>query len=196
MKKFVVFILAIFFGTLFVPAYADADFSTIDVSDTWNFEIPKIDEKEAMPVSDEEFEEALKKIDSKVNKWKNWAEKRKRPKGESFSENNETEFLQNKAAEKDYDPVICIPMDLKIGEGVIPVGHYQVKGEIIDGKPLLKLYQAHYLIAQIPAIETSDDFNEEEILFAKLIPINDNQIKIIYGSLDLNAYAFINVDSQ
>lgn len=195
MKKLCILILSIFFSSFFVPAYADADFSTIDVSDTWNFEIPQL-EKEATPVSDEEFEEAIKKIDSKVNKWKNWAEKRKRPKGESFSENDKTEFLQNETKEKDADPVICIPSDLKIGEGVIPVGHYQVKGEIIEGKPILKLYQAHYLIAKIPATETNDDFGEEEILFAKFLPINDNQIKIIYGSLDFNAYAVLNTENN
>ena len=75
----------------------------------------------------------------------------------------------------------------------MPVGHYQVAGEKIDGNIYLKFYQAHNLLANIKATETNSDFNEEEINFVKLLPENDSQVKIIYGSVDFNAYALVNI---
>ncbi|MBR1424555.1 hypothetical protein IJ579_03220 [bacterium] len=187
MKRFLVLILSLAFC---LPVCAD-DFNITGTESWENYALPDTGE-ETKPVSDEEFEEALKKIDSKVNKWKNWAENRKKPKGEAFNEANESEQIQNGTnEEKAGDPVICVYMDLKIGENIVPVGHYQVKGEIVDGKPFLSLYQAHYLMAKLPAVETADDFGEDEILFAKFIPQNDNRVKIIYGSLDFNAYTFV-----
>ena len=68
-------------------------------------------------MSDEEFDKALKQVDQKVNKWKNWAEKRKIPKGEEFSQSNETEILNNEQEKSDNSlPVLTFPFELKIGE--------------------------------------------------------------------------------
>ena len=47
-------------------------------------------------------------------------------------------------------------------------------------------------MAKIPVTETNQDFGEDEILFAKLIPQENGTVKIIYGSLDFNAYTFVN----
>lgn len=91
-------------------------------------------------------------------------------------------------------PVLCISSPLKIGEdGTLPVGHYQVKGEMKDGHPRIKLYQAHYLMADFPAVETNDDYNQPEINFVGLQDYNDKQFKIIFGSVDFNAYAIVDI---
>lgn|SRR5574344_77938 len=145
------------------------------------------------PVSDEEFDKAVKKVDAKKNKWKNWANKKKIPKGEEFHQSNETQDIENNQGDKATLPVLCVPVELQAGDGVLPIGHYQIKGEKIDGQPVLKFYQAQYMMAQFPATETSDDFDEETISFVKWLPENDNQIKVIYGSMDFNAYAVINI---
>ena len=72
----------------------------------------------------------LNKLDKKVNKWKNWAERRKIPKGEEFSRSNETEIITDgEQTNKDSLPVITLPIELKAGEDFVPVGHYQVKCE-------------------------------------------------------------------
>ncbi len=68
-----------------------------------------------------------------------------------------------------------------------------MKGEIIDGKTVLKFYQAHYLIAQMPVTEVNDDFGEKNINFVKLIEHNENQVKLIFGNLEFNAYKIINL---
>ena len=192
MKKIILFLVCIFFIT---PVFgADTDFNT-DLWDNYNNDEIINTAKETQFVTDEEFEEAIEKMDSKINKWKNWAERRKKPKGEEFSQSNETELINDEHGEDTSLPVISLPVELRIGDGVIPVGHYQVQGEMIDGKPILSLYQAHYLVAKIPAIETDDDFDKEEILFADWIS-NENvpdKLKLIYGSLDFNAYTYLDL---
>lgn len=165
--------------------------ATGDLWDNWN---NKDDGREAKPVSDEEFDKAIEQVDKKVNKWKNWAQKRKLPKGEEFSQSNETEMINDGYNnETPVYPVLCVPVELAVGEDTLPVGHYQVKGEKINDQPVLKFYQAHYEMAQFPATETNDDFGEETISFVKWEPVNDNQIKVMYGSLDFNAYAIIDI---
>ena len=191
MKKLVLFFIC--FLSLSSCAFAADDDINTDLWSDYNNEEIINNGKEITNVTDEEFEKALDQIDAKVNKWKHWAEKRKLPKGENFSQSNETEIINNEHGEEASLPVMSLPVELKIGEGIVPVGHYQVKGEMIDGKPVLSLYQAHYLMAKVPAIETKDDFDKEEILFADWESVNDEQIKIIYGSLDFNAYAVVDL---
>ena len=168
--------------------------ATGDLWDNWN---TRQDEREAKPVSDEEFDKALKQIDQKVNKWKNWAEKRKIPKGEEFSQSNETEILNNEQEKSDNSlPVLTFPFELKIGEDYMPVGHYQIKGEKVDGQAVFKFYQGNIEMAQIPATETHDDFGEETITFSKWEAQGDNEIKIMYGSIDLNAYTYVPIREE
>ncbi len=136
-------------------------------------------------VSDEEFEQALESKKKKKRQDKNI------PKGAEFHQSNETKFI--KEAGEDL-PVLCVPMDIKLSENnVLPTGHYQVAGEKRNGKPYLKLYQAHYLMAEIPAIETQDDFNEKTVQFVNLIENGENQVKIIFGTLDFNAYSIVDI---
>ena len=112
-------------------------------------------------------------------------------KGESFHQGNETEFLTKVPAEL---PVLSIPVVLKLTEEVrLPMGHYQIQGEKKDGKVYLKFYQAHYLIAEIPAQETNDDFGQESVNFVRLENLNDNQVIIEFGSVDFNAYAVMDL---
>lgn len=138
-------------------------------------------------VSEDEFNQALESKQKKKKKDKNV------PKGESFSQSNETEILNNTSKEPQ---LLLIPLSLKIKEGyVIPIGHYEVEAEKDnDGEVYLKLYQAHDLIAKIPAEETDDDFGEQVINFVKLKPHGDYHVEIMYGGLDFNAYAIIDIE--
>ena len=139
------------------------------------------------PVTDEEFEKAL---ESKKGKPKKPKDKLLRN-GESYQQSNETQFLT--AMPKEL-PILLVPLNLAIKEDrILPVGHYQVTGERQNGKIYLKLYQAHNLLASLEATETNDDFGEEEINFVKLLPENQNQVKIIFGSVDFNAYTLVKV---
>lgn len=139
------------------------------------------------PVTDEEFEKALESKKGKPKKPKD----RLLRNGEAFQESNETEVLSQMPKEL---PILLVPVNLEIKKDVIlPVGHYQVKGIKKDGKIYLQLFQSSELLASVPAVETKDDFGEEEINFVRLIGENANQAKIIFGSLDFNAYALVKI---
>lgn len=172
----------------FTPAaYAEGD-------DLWSsFNTDLSSPKEQRFVSDEEFEQALKKKNKKLDKWKKILLNNGSPRGEQFSQSDETEAINNNQGADASLPVLALPVEIKIGEGYIPVGHYQVEGKNEDGKIVLSLYQAHNLVAKIPATETNEDYEQEEILFANWVSEDDNRIKIIYGSLDFNAYALVDI---
>lgn len=56
------------------------------------------------------------------------------PKGKEFNKSNETEMIDNSYGEKQVLPVLCVPVELKVGEDTLPIGHYQVVGEKLMGK--------------------------------------------------------------
>jgi len=141
------------------------------------------------PVSQKDFEKAL---ESKKKKTKNKKKDKEVPKGESFSQSNETDAIKDVTSEL---PILLVPVGLKVKEGyIVPIGHYLVEGEKTDDGVYLKLFQAHDLIAKIPAQETDDDFGEQTISFVKLIPHGDYHVEIIYGGIDFNAFAIIDTE--
>ena len=178
MNKFLVCILSIF-----IPASGVA-FAGGDLWD--NFGDQNVYGQQA--VTQEDFEKALESKKKKSKK-----KDKNIPKGESFSQSNETDIINDIGQEL---PILLVPLNLKVKEGyVIPIGHYQVEGmKDDDGEVYIKLYQAHDLIAKIPAEETNDDFGEPEINFVKLLPHGDYHVQLIYGGLDFNAYAIIDTE--
>ena len=167
MKKFLSLTLILSF------IFANASFAEGDLWDSFgdqNFYGNK-------PVSDSDFDKALAS--------KKKEKKPKKIKGDSYQESNETEIINQKAEEL---PIVCINTDVKlINDSVLPVGHYQVTSEKINNKIYLKLYQGHYLMAELEAVETLDDFDQPEINFADFIT-DGNIYKLIFGSIDYNAY--------
>lgn len=179
MKK----VLVLFFIALLLPANL-----ALAEGDLWdNFGDQNIYGQ--TPVTDEDFEKAL---ESKKGKQKD-----KKPKdkllrdGEAFQESNETQTLTKMTEEL---PILLVPLNLELKEGVIlPVGHYQLKGVKKGEKYYLQLFQSNELFANIEAVETRDDFGEEKINFARLIDDSGQQAKIIFGSIDFNAYAVVKI---
>lgn len=187
MKKFLSILFAFFI-------LCSAPVKSAESDDLWdNFGIDVTPPKESKYVSDEEFDKAFDQMNSKVNKWKKRLQNKNVPKGEEFSQSNETEIINNNQGEDATLPVISLPVELSFGDGIVPVGHYQIKGEKINDIPVLSFYQANDLILRLPATETNEDFDKEEILFADWIEDSNNKLKIIYGSLDFNAYAFVDI---
>ena len=163
---------------IYVFGVSNCSYAGIDLWD--NFKDKHIYGQKA--VTDEQFDKALESKKEKPKKQKD----RLLRDGEAFQESNETTYLTE--IPKEY-PILLIPLNLRLAEdAVLPVGHYQVHGEKKDGKFYLKLYQAHTLMASLEAIETNSDFGEDEITFVKLIESGENMYKIIYGSIEFNAY--------
>ncbi len=187
MKKFSILLLSIFLAGG-ICAYAD---------DLWdNFGDSNVYGQKA--VSEEDFQKALESKKTKKSPFgKTFSFKKQKnkdvPQGESYSQSNESEIISNTKAEL---PVLMIPIPLKVNENyIIPIGHYQVEGEKNDdGEVYIKLYQAHDLIAKIPAEETSEEYEDEAINFVKLEPHGETHVEIIFGCLDFNAFAVIDTE--
>lgn len=149
------------------------------------------------PVTDEDFDKAIEQVKDKKSRGFFGQKKRNKniPKGEEYSQSNETDVITDTAENKeDGPPVVSFPVCIKVSEGVLPVGHYQVKGEKNGDSVVLNFYQSQYLMARVPAIETQDDFGEETISFAKWFAQGDDKVKVIYGSLDFNAYVILDIE--
>lgn len=189
MKRFFILLFALFFA---IPVLADdVDLpASGELWDNWNASQDFYGQDKN--VSDEDFDKAIDSLKSKKNKREERLRKKQIPKGEEFSQSNETELI-NEQADNDSLPVVSLPVELVVGEDILPVGHYQVKCEKDGESFVLKLYQSQYLMAQFPAIETDDDFDEDTITFAKWFAEGEDKIKIIYGSLDYNGYAIIDI---
>ena len=88
--------------------------------------------------------------------------------------------------------LLNVPVNLLIDGNSLEKGFYNIFGERDkDNNIYLLFYQSQYLKGKVKARETSDDFDEETIDFVRLIPGDKKNVKIIFGSLDFNAYAFV-----
>lgn len=143
-------------------------------------------------VSDEDFDKAYEELKAKKDKKKRGIEKPL--KGNSMNEETSGDILDETY---EQNLLLGVPLELVTSDGkYIPIGHYRIKGEKENDKISLNLYQSHYLIAKIPATETNNDFHEKGINFVKLDPYNENFVKIIFGSLDFNAYAYVQIKTD
>lgn len=179
MKKLLILFLILFINTTTLTLASD---------DLWdNFGDQNVYGQKA--VSDKEFNSIIDKLKNKKKKPK--VKDKDLKNGESFQQSSETEFIQKMPSEL---PVLLVPLSLELAEGaILPIGHYQVVGKKENGKVYLKLYQSKTLMANLQATETNDDYNQTAINFVKLIEHNPNQILIIYGSVDFNAYTVVDV---
>ncbi len=190
MKKF---LFAFLFSFCFMLPVLGEDVDLPASGDLWdNWSAGQSFYGQDKSVSDEDFDKTVEALKSKKNKRAERLRKKQIPKGEEFSQANETEII-NEQANQDTLPIITLPIELSLKEGALPVGHYQVKGENIDDRVVIRLYQAQYLMAEFPAIKTNDDFDEETITFGKWVLEGEDKIKIIFGSLDFNAYAIVDI---
>ena len=184
MKKFL-FILVLF--SIIVPrAFADdiglGDY-TSGVENAWNGQ---------KQFTDEDFEKTVKKLEEKKNR-----NKIKKIKGKSLQYNNKYDSPPSEPSEMLKDNILLsLPVNLiTIDNQEIPVGHYNVFGKKVKGKVYLEFKQAYSTVATVEAVETNNDFEQSTINFVKILPYDENHVKLIFGSMDFNAYTFIPIEN-
>lgn len=189
MKKLTLLLISLF---LILPALAESvDWSKYDnIDNAWDGQ---------KMITNKEFEETMKALEERKNRKqirKHEKEIRKF-KGKSLHDDMDA-HKDSINSQTPLDTIedcqlINIPVDFMVDNKIIEKGFYRIIGEKKDGNTYIELYQAQKQIAKIKAHETKDDFNEEFIQFAKYIPYNDEYIKLIFGCLEFNAYAYLNI---
>lgn len=177
MKKFLLLALLIMLGNC-VFAIADDEWGSNAFDNAWYGQ---------KPVTDEEFEKTLSEVEAKQKK-----NKKKKFKGDAINQSNEL-FMNEMNV---VYPLLNLPVSLVNEDKEIIPGHYKAVGKKSNGHVTINLYQASSLIASFPAKETKDDFDQKEIHFINIVPLNERQVKIIFGSLEFNAYSIVNLKEE
>jgi hypothetical protein len=192
MRKFLSLILiASSIIVLAAPVFADSIDDTSSgggsVEDLYK-DVPKVENAFAgqKQITDEDFEKTYQKLKAKKDK----RLKKNQPfKGQNLKEEDSGTYLQE-TDEKNL--LLGLPVTLINQDGAeIPIGHYRIIGEKVNNKIFIDFYQSYTCVAKVPAVETSEDYGQKSINFVQLIPYSEKYIKLIYGSVDFNAYTYI-----
>ena len=192
MKKFILLFL---FLSLSFPATVHAEKSLDDytgIDHAWDNQ---------KPVTNDEFEKAIDTLTAKQKKREEKAKKKKIKKisggGTSLHKGlepmSEISALDSLKEKGEFDgQLLNIPVDVIVDNKVLERGYYNVFGEKDkNGDVYLSFYQAHFLMGKVKAYKTKNDFDDENLDFVKMELYDEDYIKIMYGSLDFNAYTYL-----
>lgn len=155
-------------------------------------------------ITNQEFEKAIDTLEGK-KKQKDEKKRKKMIKkvsggGQSLhpemDANSEIQALT--PTKKNEDGLLLnIPVSLIIDDIPLEKGFYKVIAEKDEnGDIYFSFYQSRFFKGKVRASETTNDFGKDTIDFIDLQSFDDNFIKIIYGSLDFNAYAYIRYQTE
>ncbi len=181
MKKIFAFLIALTF------------LSTVVYADDWDdyIEVDEAAKSQQKTVTKDEFEKVLKQFKNKreekaKQKLKKKMGESRMPKDENFSD---LTILNNM-----YDayPTLMVPADLITADyKEIPAGFYRIMSVKKEDSYFMNFYQGNSIIARVPSIVTDNDYNQESLNYAKIIPISDKEVKFIYGDIDCNLEAVL-----
>lgn len=188
-KEVLLLILLVIITTTVVQADSWDDFSNIDRM--WDGQ---------KSITNQEFEQVMDKLEEKKIKKEEKIKVKKRKKlfgsgstlhTELNPDNEVQEFESIKP--KDEDLLVNIPVNIIINNSPLEKGFYRVVAnkDEKDKKIYINFYQSQFFKGKIEVNETEDDFGEETINFVKILPYNNSFVKIIFGSIEYNAYAYI-----
>lgn len=150
-------------------------------------------------VTDKEFNEVVDALQEKAKKKENKKKFKlfKKISGGGTSLHNELNYDKDiqeikPLKENDEGVLVNIPVNIILEGTVLEKGFYKVFAEKDKyGKIQISFFQSQFLKGKIEAVETEDDFEQPNIDFAEILPYNHSYVKMIFGSLDFNAYVFI-----
>lgn len=92
---------------------------------------------------------------------------------------------------KEEGILINLPVNIFIDTKPLEKGYYKIIASKENGKFYINFYQSQFFKGRVEACVTEDDFGEETVDFARIIPYNNSFVKLIFGSLDFNGYVYI-----
>lgn len=188
MKRFLLLIVFLASSQLLTKADSWDDFTNVDRM--WDGQ---------KSITNQEFDQVVEKLEEKGKLQEEKKQKKKRKKlfggGSTLHTelNPDNNVMEIESIDKEEDLVLNSPVQLIIGKNLLEKGFYKVVGErnSDDKKLYVNFYQSQFLKAKVQVVETEDDYGEENINFVKILPYNDSFVKLIFGSIDFNAYAYI-----
>lgn len=182
-------ILCVFFSLQSVFAESWDDYSGLDRA--WDGQ---------KSITNQEFEDAINVFEKKKkeNEAKQRKKKIKKISGggtslhNELNPDNEITELTSVTKKNEEGHLLNVPVNLVIDEIPLEKGFYKIIAERDKNNDIyLMFYQSQFFKGKVRASETDNDYGEDNLDFVKLLPYNDSFIKIIYGSLNYNAYAYI-----
>ena len=93
---------------------------------------------------------------------------------------------------KDDGVLLNLPVNLNVNGKTLEKGFYKLVGEQDElGNVYICFYQSQFLKAKVEAVETQDDYGAETVDFAKILPHNESIVKVVFGSIDFNAFVYL-----
>lgn len=178
MRKVILCLLAIIISISSVVFAGEVNWDTFsDIDNAWEGQ---------KPITNKEFEQVMTKLEEKKNPKD--TKKKKKKNGHELNKAETDDILSNI---DDAIPLLNLTVNAVVGSEVLIPGHYKVVGEKRNNKIYLKFYQGHSLLAKMEAVETTDDFNSDSIYFLKSEPVGNHKLKLMFGSMEFNAYTFV-----
>ena len=189
MKRILSLTFLICLATLSIPVLADE-------GDFWD-EPMKIDSEaknQQKAVTDQEFEKVMNFFEKKKKKKEEKNKPKGAPIGPQMQENIQPADANSFKVTYEEYPTIMIPVTLiNYDYNEITPGFYRILSVKKDNQYYLNFYQGNSLIARVPAINTGNDHNQKSLNYAKIIPVNDKFMDIIYGDIDCNIEARVEI---
>ncbi len=150
-------------------------------------------------ITNKEFDEVMEALEAKKKKKEAKTRKKliKKISGGGTSLHNELQpdkdIGELQKFKSDNDGVLLnIPVNIYADGKLLEKGYYKVVADKDkDGKAFINFYQSSQLCTRLQVNETNEDYGEDELDFAKVLPYDDNFVKLIFGSLSFNAYVII-----
>lgn len=192
MKKIFAFIF-VFIITLSTVSADDFFDSYVGVDNAWDGQ---------KPITNKEFEDAINVLQGNQKK-KEAKQRKKKIKKISGGGTSLHEMLDPNSEIKpqgeivipkeDAGQLLNLTVNAIAGDSKLEPGFYNIFAERDkdSGEIYILFYQGHEEKARVKAYETENDYGEDSINFVKILPYNENFVKIVFGSLDFNAYAYV-----
>ena len=189
MKRITLILLSIFLCQASGLADGWDDFSNVDRM--WDGQ---------KSITNKEFEQVMEKLEEK-DKLKEQKQEKKRIKklfggGKTLHSEKSIDFSEQEVTagkSKEEGILMNLPVQIILDGKILDKGFYKVFAEKDEEskKLYVNLYQSQYFKGKIEVVETEDDYGEKELDFVKILPYNDAFVRLIFGSIDFNAYAFL-----
>ena len=174
------------------PSYSDGFDDMLDVERAWDGQ---------KTITNQEYEEVIDALEEKVNNKEEKKQKKRFKKiiggGTSLHKelNPDNNLVEIEIPNPEEGVLINIPVNLALKDCVLQKGYYKVLPEKDkkNNKFYIKFYQSQYLMGILEVVETEDDFGQKDLNFAEILPINEGFVKLIYGSIEFNAYSIVNI---